>query len=80
MEVGPPSTQWIRWWAWHCHGGALHTTQPLSRLFNARRIGRVTYRCSIPTSNGSESEPSTSGMIAASHANRRTAAADRLSP
>ena len=78
--VGPLSIQEIRWWASQKIGGALHTTQPLSRAFRARRMARLTKRWAMATSRGSELAPSTIGMICASHASRRIAPADSPSP
>src|SRR5215207_238726 len=78
--VGPWSSQEIRWWASQKIGGAPHTTQPLSRALRARRMARLTKRCAMPTSRGSEFAPSTIGMICASQASRRIAPADSPSP
>ena len=77
MSVGPPSAQCTMWWPSHQPGGRSQpgNTQPRSRRVSARRWAGVTARAARPTSMGSLRPPSTTGMMRASQASRRTVSA-----
>ena len=81
-EVGPPSAQWVMWWAWHIEGGLVQPgkAQCWSRRIRAIQIGRGDQSAGRPTSRTCPSAPRTPGMIWAWQARRRTAATESSSP
>jgi hypothetical protein len=81
-SVDPPSTQDTIWCISHHFGGRSQpgNAHPRSRSTTATRAAPVNNRRARPTSTGTPAPSRTTGRIRASHAIRRTAAADSSSP
>ncbi len=81
-SVGPPSSQWVTWWASQSAGGRWQSgwRQPLSRRLSATRWAGEMLRVVRPTSSGIPVEPSRTGMILLSQAMRRRSATGSVPP
>src|SRR6185312_1131319 len=76
--VRPPRYQGTMWWASHQTAGIVQpgNAHPQSRTASALRIDGVKNRDARPRSRTSPREPSTTGIIDASHASLRTVLAE----